>query len=135
MEFHAGYLNGQAVPSWLCGGKLTLAKVPTWEIGYNEYHNRLGAALPNSLTLIKSMRPTKTKLHMAWETLTHAELDTIGAAAVRTGKPSDRKPPASIRFLNEGNFRVIWPDAHGRFRALGLNGAVLPASAVGSPTP
>jgi hypothetical protein len=131
MEFHAGYLNGQAVPSWLCGGKLTLGKVPTWEIGYNEYHNRLGVALPNSLTLIKSMRPTKTKLHMAWETLTHADLDTAGFTAVRAGKHSDRKLPASILFFNGGNFQVTWPDAHDRLRTRGLNGAVLPGSDVG----
>jgi hypothetical protein len=67
---------------------------------------------------------------MAWETLTHAELDTAGMTAVRTGKLFSHKPSASILFFNGGNFRVIWPDAHDRLRARGLNGAALPGSAV-----
>jgi len=76
---------------------------PTFEIAYNHYHNRRGLALPKSRRFIeKVIRPCLTKppgdpgnptwlypdpgvradkiwwpafLHIAWETLTHAELD------------------------------------------------------------
>jgi hypothetical protein len=39
MEFHANYILGAKVPEWLCHGELSGNTVPTWEIGYNHYHN------------------------------------------------------------------------------------------------
>jgi hypothetical protein len=74
LEFHAALLDGAAVPSTLCGGKLnSVTPLPTWEIAYNAYANRLGTALPSSQTLIAKIRPTGVDHHMVWETLTHAE--------------------------------------------------------------
>lgn len=52
--------------------------VPTWEIAYNHLHNRKGFALPMTEALInKKIRPSynTTMLNMAWETLTHAQVD------------------------------------------------------------
>jgi len=74
LEFHANYVNGAAIPSWLCGGKITNAHYPMWEIGYNHYHNRLKVNMPHTEQLIKKMRPSGTDNHLvAWENLTHAE--------------------------------------------------------------
>jgi hypothetical protein len=75
LEFHARYMNGEAVPGNLCGGALADGGgvPPTYEIAYNAYANRLGVALPNLKAFITQRRPTGTKLQMAWETLTHAE--------------------------------------------------------------
>ena len=76
LEFHSNFMNGAAVPSWLCDGKLHLSTSPTWEIAYNHFHNRMNIALPNTLKLIGRIRPTgatATQWMMAWETLTHAE--------------------------------------------------------------
>ncbi len=72
LEFHADYLNGTPVPSWLCGGKLNLSNFATWEIAYNHFHNRMGKALPNTEKLIAKIRPTGASLIVGWETLTHA---------------------------------------------------------------
>jgi hypothetical protein len=79
-EFHAQYLNGAAVPSWLCSGKLNdVSDGGTWEIGYNEYVNRDGMSLPNTKQLILKNRPTGGGTqHIAWESLTHAEVGRVG---------------------------------------------------------
>ncbi len=83
LEFHAKYLNGAPIPSSLCGGKLTLTRVPMWEIGYNHYANRDFLSLPQTNALIlattpKVFRPSGSYLHMAWETLTHAGVGSAG---------------------------------------------------------
>jgi hypothetical protein len=75
MEFHADYLLGKAAPSWLCGGALNRSDVlPTWEIGFNHFHDRLGLALPLTQMLIEtSVRNTAgVDHHIVWETITHA---------------------------------------------------------------
>ena len=78
LEFHANYLRGATVPAWLCGGTLTAVKFdPMWEIAVNELGNVRGEGLPNAAALVAANRPTGTDHHMAWETLTHAQ---IGAA-------------------------------------------------------
>ena len=77
-EFNAQYLDGVAVPSWLCGGTLNLSTSATWEIGYNEFANRLGLSLPHTKNVIAKIRPTQTGKHMIWETLTHAEVGSVG---------------------------------------------------------
>ena len=78
LEFHAQYLNGTPVPSWLCNGTLDLAKNDFWEIAYNHYHNRMGFNLPQTLAVIQTIRPTGANHHMVWESLTHAEVGSVG---------------------------------------------------------
>jgi len=79
LELHAQYLNGAAVPSSLCTGTLTdVSADPTWEIAYNHYANRTKAALPQTKALIAKIRPVDTDHHMDWETLTHAEVGSVG---------------------------------------------------------
>jgi Alginate lyase len=79
LEFHAKYLNGAAVPSSLCTGTLVgVSPAPTWEIAYNHYANRAKASLPQTKALIAKIRPVDTDHHMDWETLTHAEVGSVG---------------------------------------------------------
>jgi hypothetical protein len=78
-EFHAQLLNGAPVPSWLCGGSLTDATPdPMWEIGYNALFGRAGLNLPETKTLLPTIRPTGATHHMVWETLTHAGIGSAG---------------------------------------------------------
>jgi len=77
-EFNGQYLDGVPVPSWLCGGTVKLETAPTWEIGYNEFANRLGLSLPHTKNIIARIRPTDSSRQMSWETLTHAEVGAIG---------------------------------------------------------
>ena len=78
-EFHAQFLNGAAVPSWLCGGSLTtVSPDPMWEIGYNALVGRAGLDLPETKKLLPTIRPTGATHHMAWETLTHAGIGAAG---------------------------------------------------------
>jgi hypothetical protein len=75
LEFHTRYLLGNPVPSYVCGGKVSLSEYPTFEIGYNEYHNRLGSRLPNTIEWIEQEVRTQAvpvDHHMiVFETLTH----------------------------------------------------------------
>ncbi len=74
LGFQAKYQLGEAVPSWLCGGSLTLGLGPVTEVGYNALHNRLGIAMTNTQTLTLNNRPAGTNnLFVAWETLTHGD--------------------------------------------------------------
>jgi hypothetical protein len=79
IEFHASFLDGAAVPAWLCGGKLNaVTPDPTWEIAYNEFANRLGMSLPHTKNVVAKIRPTAGNHHMAWESMTHAEVGWSG---------------------------------------------------------
>jgi hypothetical protein len=77
LEFNAYYLLNNPVPTSVCGGTVTLQVYPVDEIGYNEYHNRLGLSLPNTLqylqTVIRQLPANSmTESHiMVWETLSH----------------------------------------------------------------
>jgi hypothetical protein len=58
---------------------------PTWEIAYNEFANRLGMNLPNTKALVTAYRAPSLPTgwigahhHMAWETLTHAGVGSVG---------------------------------------------------------
>ena len=51
---------------------------PTWEIAYNHFHNRMGVDLPNMAAVLPRIRPTGVNHHMAWETLTHADVGSVG---------------------------------------------------------
>jgi hypothetical protein len=57
---------------------------PTWEIAYNEYHNRLGYDLTNMAAVLPTIRPTGVNHQMAWETLTQAGVGDIGLPPVTT---------------------------------------------------
>jgi hypothetical protein len=75
LEFNAYYLMGNPVPSYVCGGTVTLQVYPTDEIGYNDYHNRLGIDLPLTLqylqnTIRQLSNPTEYHI-MVYETLSH----------------------------------------------------------------
>jgi hypothetical protein len=79
LELHAQFLDGAAVPSWLCGGSLNaVSPDPMWEIGLNALAGRRGMALPKTETLVNKIRPTSADHHMDWETLTHAEIGSAG---------------------------------------------------------
>ena len=75
MEYQAQYLppNNAKAPE-----NLEFNLHPTWEIAYNEFHNRLGNSLPKMSAVIPTNRPTGVNHHMNWETLTHAEIGSIG---------------------------------------------------------
>ena len=74
LGFQSKYQLGEAVPSWLCGGSLTLGLGPVTEVGYNALHNRLGIAMTNTQTLTLDNRPAGTNnLFVAWEMLTHGD--------------------------------------------------------------
>ncbi len=78
LEFHAKYLNG-ASTSALCNTQIAgVSADPMWEIGYNAYANVLGASLPQTLSLVQKIRPTDATHHMAFETLTHANIGSAG---------------------------------------------------------
>jgi hypothetical protein len=79
MEFQAQYLapNNTAPPP-----NLAFHLHPTWEIAYNEYHNRLHYDLPKMAAVLPGNRPTGVNHHMVWETLTHAGIGDIGLAPV-----------------------------------------------------
>jgi hypothetical protein len=75
LEFQAQYLapnSGTAPPN------LSFHTHPTWEIAYNHYHNRLGYSLPKLEAVLPAIRPTGVNHQMAWETLTHAEVGSVG---------------------------------------------------------
>ena len=81
LEFQAQYLppNNATPPK-----NLAFHTHPTWEIAYNEYHNRLGYDLPKMAAVLLKNRPTGVNHQMAWETLTHAEVGAIGLPPVAT---------------------------------------------------
>jgi hypothetical protein len=73
LGFHAKYQLGEAVPSWLCGGRLTRGLGPVTEVGFNALHTRLGIPMTNTQRLTEQQRPAGTNnLFVAWGTLTHA---------------------------------------------------------------
>jgi hypothetical protein len=79
LEFHATYINGAPVPSWLCGGRVKLSTLPFWEIAFNHFVTRLGMPLPQTKLLIDTkVRPSGTNYFIAWETLTHAATGWAG---------------------------------------------------------
>jgi len=75
LEFQAQYLppNNATPPP-----NLSFQAHPTWEIAYNHYHNRLGYDLPKMAGVLEHIRPTGVNHHMAWETLTHAGVGSVG---------------------------------------------------------
>jgi hypothetical protein len=80
LEFQAQYLppNSAKAPE-----NLEFNTHPTWEIAYNEFHDRLGMSLPKMAAVLAGIRPTGTNHHMAFETLTHAGMGAIGVPPLR----------------------------------------------------
>jgi Alginate lyase len=80
MEFQAQYLppNNVKPPE-----HLEFNLHPTWEIAYNEFHDRLGQSLPKMAAVLAGNRPTGVNHHMNWETLTHAGMGSIGLPPVK----------------------------------------------------
>jgi hypothetical protein len=73
LGIHTKFENGTAVPSTICGGKVTKGLGPVTEVAFNALRNRLGIAMTSSQQYTESRRPQGTNnLFVAWETLTHA---------------------------------------------------------------
>jgi hypothetical protein len=130
LEFHAPFVTGTAAPSWLCKGKFTRPDaIDTWEIAYNHFHNRLGLELPLTKALIAKIRPTSTNKHMAWESMTHAELGTHGlplAAPARGRAPQGRGKKIGVTFDPGGFPQVMISETSAGGRSWTLEGAALP---------
>jgi hypothetical protein len=65
---------------------------PTWEIGYNEFATRLGLSMPQTATLIQTLRSPPSPMvwigathHIGWETLTHGDLGSVGLSETTCG--------------------------------------------------
>lgn len=71
--FHARLETGTPTPSNLCGGTVKKGLGAVTEVVYNHYHNRLGQAMPTTLSYTESKRPAGANYFYAWETLTHAD--------------------------------------------------------------
>ena len=78
--------SGHATVVLLNAGSLGAYTVqPTWEIGYNALADRLGMSLPLTRELITRYRSPPdgwvgATHHIAWETLTHGDVGSIGLA-------------------------------------------------------
>ncbi|KAJ5114228.1 hypothetical protein N7456_002762 [Penicillium angulare] len=74
LEFHSKLVNVDPVPSWVCGGKMSLTLGPITEVGYNGLSFRMGIDMPQTEKLTSKQRPASDNgLFVAYETLTHAE--------------------------------------------------------------
>jgi hypothetical protein len=94
LEFQAQYLApNNATPS----PHLAFHRHPTWEIAYNEYHNRMGYNLPKMAAVLARIRPTGVNHQMAWETLSHADVGAVGLPPLTdpaSNPPTDTQSPA-----------------------------------------
>jgi len=79
LELHSLYeLDGSGkVPSYICHGTVKLGAGPTFVIGYNQLHNRLGMNLPNTekwiTTHVEQLKDPVDDHMMVYETLTHGQ--------------------------------------------------------------
>jgi hypothetical protein len=77
LEFHAHLLlRNEPVPPSICGGTIHYGEGYTFGIGYNEYHNRLGQALPDTREWLDRVLtiPDPVDIHMTvFELLTQGE--------------------------------------------------------------
>jgi Alginate lyase len=88
LEYNTNILNtvhsATTYPTGFCNNATTLKAPytePTYEIGYNEYANRLGIPMPNTKITIQRLRATggtTTDHNMAWETLTTGDVGLYG---------------------------------------------------------
>jgi hypothetical protein len=75
LEFQAQYLPPNNAPK---PPNLEFSRMQTWEIAYNQFHDRMGYSLPKMAAVLPTNRPTGADHHMVWETLTHAGMGNIG---------------------------------------------------------
>lgn len=138
LEFHAHYLLGNTVPSSVCGGHVTLASRPTFEIGYNEYHNRLGDSLPDTLQwLMTNIRTQSLEVDhhmMVFETLSHGA--DAGAGAPQPDF-SLAASPGSVTVVagNSASFTATVAPINGFTASVGLSVSGLPSGATSSFNP
>jgi hypothetical protein len=85
LEFQAQFLPPNNLPA---PPKLEFALRPTWEIAYNQLHNRMGLELPKMSAVIPQVRPTGINHEIAWETLTHAGTGSIGLPPLKGSAPA-----------------------------------------------
>jgi len=77
LEFHTGYqlAGSEMVPDYVCNGTVKLGSGPTYVVGYNQLHNRLGMDLPNTekwITMdVDQLKDPVDNHLMVFETLTH----------------------------------------------------------------
>jgi len=78
LEFHANLMliDSTSTPYYICKGTVKLGAGPTWVVGYNQLHNRLGMSLPKTEEFIgKVIDNEKVPVDphmMVFETLTHS---------------------------------------------------------------
>jgi hypothetical protein len=75
LEFVAQYLPPNNMPA---PKNLEFHLQETWDIAYNQYHNRMGRDLPKMGAVLPRVRPTGANHQMAWETLTHGDIGSVG---------------------------------------------------------
>src|SRR2546421_12040372 len=63
LEFHAQYELGAAVPSWLCGGHVTLGTGGHWGGGDNTPPHPLRVPPPKTRHVLASRRPARSRNH------------------------------------------------------------------------
>jgi hypothetical protein len=76
LEFHAHLLlKKDPVPALVCGGDVKLSRGYTFAVGYDEFHDRLGVAMPMTAAWLEHVeqQPVQVDRHMmVFELLTHA---------------------------------------------------------------
>jgi hypothetical protein len=77
LEYNTRIQNGWTA-NGICGGTVDRSMSETLELGYNHYVNRKGFAMPYTLAFLQGIRPGNQTHHILWETLTHAELGSVG---------------------------------------------------------
>jgi len=100
MELHARMLAENTMLHVCANDTPTVDHYDTWEIAYNQYHNRMGQNLPWTDSLIRVMiRPygTRYSWNILLETFTHADVDSNASTAIRNFQASDRDQFAMIR--------------------------------------
>ncbi|KAK0716356.1 chondroitin AC/alginate lyase [Lasiosphaeris hirsuta] len=90
LEFHTKFLNGEAVPNWLCGGAIPKMNddgaFDVTEVGLNALGTRLGLNTQQTGRYTQRTRPHETNwLFIGWETVTHARNPTNASAVVMRG--------------------------------------------------
>jgi hypothetical protein len=77
-EWHNAINNGGKVPSGINIGP-TGGNTYSMEVAYNEFHNRLGIAMPQTAAQLAKVRPTGNDSHfLEWETLFAANVGWTG---------------------------------------------------------
>lgn len=122
LEFHAQYVLGAKPPANLCGGSVTgTDAMPTWEIPYNHYHNRMGLSMPLSGQVVAKNSPEDAVQHMMYGTLTHHGVglqETVSVEPVARAARTQAAPRYRLWIGREfplggaAGFRIL--DARGR---------------------